>query len=184
MRSQFFWDFRQRRLVVTDVSVKPIGPIFKGQAVQFGLIYIAAVSPKSCIGHVVSDLTKNAYLGTHFKIVYIYIYIEREREREMVIQNDCRGTIVQRQFRTKFGKQPPSDNSIEGGMHSFKRHGACVLGTEGRLRLKYDGTRAETRFSLSAKRTSPFKSAGASVQSTIDSRGVRISGSNTGCTML
>ena len=29
-----------------------------------------------------------------------------------VIQNDCRGAIVQRQFRTKFGKQPPSDNSI------------------------------------------------------------------------
>jgi len=30
-----------------------------------------------------------------------------------------------------------------------------------RLRLKCDGTRAETRFRLSAKRTSPFKSAGA-----------------------
>jgi len=29
--------------------------------------------------------------------------------------------------------------------------------------LKCDGTRAETRFRLSAKRTSPFKSAGASV---------------------
>jgi hypothetical protein len=29
-----------------------------------------------------------------------------------------------------------------------------------RLRLKCDGTGAETRFSLSAKRTSPFKSAG------------------------
>jgi len=30
----------------------------------------------------------------------------------------------------------------------------------GRLRLKRDGTRAETRFRLSAKRTSPLKSAG------------------------
>jgi hypothetical protein len=30
----------------------------------------------------------------------------------------------------------------------------------GRMRLKCDGTRAETRYSLSAKRTSPFKSAG------------------------
>ena len=49
-----------------------------------------------------------------------------------------------------------------------------------RLRLKCDGTRAETRFRLSAKRTSPFKSAGASVQSTTGSRGVRISGSNVG----
>ena len=48
------------------------------------------------------------------------------------------------------------------------------------VRLKCDGTRAETRFPLSLKRTSPFKSAGASVQSTAGSRGVRISGSNAG----
>ena len=48
--------------------------------------------------------------------------------------------------------------------------------------MKCDGTRAETRFRLSAKRTSPFKSAGASVQSTTGSRGVRISGSNAGYT--
>jgi hypothetical protein len=53
-----------------------------------------------------------------------------------------------------------------------------------RLRLKCDGTRAETRFRLSAKRTSPFKSVGASVQSTASSRGVRISCSNAGYTML
>jgi len=44
--------------------------------------------------------------------------------------------------------------------------------------LKCDGTRAETRFRLSAKQTCPFKSAGALVQSTTGSRGVRISGSN------
>jgi len=48
--------------------------------------------------------------------------------------------------------------------------------------LKPDGTRAETRFRLSPKRTSPFKSAGVSVQSTAGSRGVRISGSNAGYT--
>ena len=53
-----------------------------------------------------------------------------------------------------------------------------------RLRLKCDDTRAETTFRLSAKRTSPFKSAGASVQSTTGSRGVRISGSNAGYTMF
>jgi hypothetical protein len=53
----------------------------------------------------------------------------------------------------------------------------------GRLRLKCDdGTRTETRFRLSAKRTSPFNSAGASVQSTTGSRGVRISGNNVGYT--
>jgi len=50
--------------------------------------------------------------------------------------------------------------------------------------LKRDGIRAEIRFGLSAKRTSPFKSAGASVQSTTGSRGVRISGSNAGYTMF
>jgi hypothetical protein len=49
-----------------------------------------------------------------------------------------------------------------------------------RLSLKCDGTRAETGFRLSVKRTSPFKSAGASVQSTTGSRGVRFSGSNAG----
>ena len=38
-------------------------------------------------------------------------------------------------------------------------------------------------FVFSAKRTSPFKSAGSSVQSTPGSRGVRISGSNAGYTM-
>jgi hypothetical protein len=53
-----------------------------------------------------------------------------------------------------------------------------------RLRLKCDGICAETRFRPSAKRTSPFKSAGASVQSTTGSRGVRISGSNAGYTMF
>ena len=52
-----------------------------------------------------------------------------------------------------------------------------------RGQLKCDGTRAETKFRLSAKRTGPFKSTGSSVQSTTDSRGVRISGSNAGYTM-
>ena len=49
-----------------------------------------------------------------------------------------------------------------------------------RLKVKCGGTRAETRFRLSAKRTNPFKSAGASVQSITGSRDVRISGSNGG----
>ena len=47
--------------------------------------------------------------------------------------------------------------------------------TVSRDQLKCDGTRSETRFRLSVKRTSLFKSAGASVQSTTGSRGVRIS---------
>ena len=48
-----------------------------------------------------------------------------------------------------------------------------------RLRLKRDGTRAETRFRLSAKWTSPLKLVGASLQSTTGSRG-----SNAGYTMF
>ena len=44
--------------------------------------------------------------------------------------------------------------------------------------MRCDGTRAETRFHLLAKRTSPSESAGASVQATTGSRGVRIRGSN------
>jgi hypothetical protein len=50
--------------------------------------------------------------------------------------------------------------------------------------VKCDGTRAENRVRLSAKRTSLFKSAGSSVQSTTGSRVVRISGSNAGYTMF
>jgi hypothetical protein len=53
-----------------------------------------------------------------------------------------------------------------------------------RLLLKCDGTCAETRFGLSAKRTSPFKSAGASVQSNTGGRGVHISCSNAGYTVF
>ena len=58
------------------------------------------------------------------------------------------------------------------------------MGSGNRLRLKCDGTGAETKFRLSAKRTSPFKSVGASFQSTTGSRGVRTSGSNAGYTMF
>ena len=49
-----------------------------------------------------------------------------------------------------------------------------------RVKIECDGTRAETRFGLPAKRTSPFISAGVSVQSAAGSRGVRISGRNAG----
>jgi len=44
-----------------------------------------------------------------------------------VIRNDCLGTVVQRQFRTNFGKNNHHLTiPFEGGMHSFKRQGACV----------------------------------------------------------
>ena len=53
-----------------------------------------------------------------------------------------------------------------------------------RLHLKRDGTRAATRVRFSAKWTTLFKSAGASVQSTTGSRGVCNSGSNAGYIMF
>jgi len=49
-----------------------------------------------------------------------------------VIQNECRGTIVHRQFRTKFGKQPPSDNSTRRQYEQFQEtECVCIGGTEG-----------------------------------------------------
>jgi len=50
--------------------------------------------------------------------------------------------------------------------------------------LKCDGTRAETRFRLSGKRTNPFKSAGTSVHPTTGSQVMCISGSNAGYTVF
>ena len=45
-----------------------------------------------------------------------------------------------------------------------------------RVKTERDGTRAETRFGLPAKRTSPFISAGVSVQSSTGFLGVRVGG--------
>ena len=86
--------------------------------------------------------------------------------------------------------QSPSDavqcvrrtDSSTASLRTLKSSHVHNLYSQGILRLKRDGTRAETRFRLSPKRTSPFKSAGASVQSTAASRGVRISISNVGYT--
>ena len=50
----------------------------------------------------------------------------RRRTYYRVIQNDCRGTIVQRQFRTKFGKHPPSDSSIRRWYAQF----TCKVGNK------------------------------------------------------
>ena len=45
---------------------------------------------------------------------------------------------------------------VASTLHTTSEHGVSSI----RARLKRDGTRAETRFGLSAKQTSPFKSAG------------------------
>jgi len=82
------------------------------------------------------------------------------------------------------GRQKETNKRVERIPHKCWRKNFCFSCRRSRLRLKCDGTRAETRSHLSVKRTSPFKSAGASVQSTAGSRGVHISGSNAGYTMF
>ena len=62
----------------------------------------------------------------------------------------------------------------------FEMSVATRQSTQRIARAERDVTRAETRFRLSPKRTSPFKSAGESVQSTAGSRVVRICLSNAG----
>ena len=72
---------------------------------------------------------------------------------------------------------------FENGLH-LQFEFQLLLFRACRMIFKCDGTRAETRFRLSAKRMSSFKSAGASVQSPTGSRGVRISGIHVGYTMF
>jgi hypothetical protein len=60
-------------------------------------------------------------------------------------------------------------------------HRMCL---RGRMRLKCDGTRVETTFRLSAKRTSPFKPAGGVSSVDYWQPSERISGSNAGYTMF
>jgi len=53
----------------------------------------------------------------------------------------------------------------------------CILQLfAGRVKTECDGTRAETRFGLPAKRTSPIISAGVSVQSSTGFLAVRVGG--------
>ena len=68
--------------------------------------------------------------------------------------------------------------SLDGS--DSRKHCVDMKQSRGRADTERDGTRAETRFGFPAKRTSPFISAGLSVQSAAGSRGVRISASNAG----
>jgi len=66
-----------------------------------------------------------------------------------VIQNGCRGTIVQRQFRTKFGKQPPSDNSIRRWYAQFQETGwVCNPELKVRIRTATETITADMRNEL------------------------------------
>jgi len=80
---------------------------------------------------------------TLYIYIYIYIYIYR------VIPNNCRGTIVQRQFRTKFRKQPPSDNYIRRWYAQFQETGCvCILELKVRIRTAIETITADVRKEL------------------------------------
>jgi len=62
-----------------------------------------------------------------------------------VIQNNCWGTIVERQSRTKFGKQPPSDNSIRRWYAQFEETGCvCILELKVRIRTVIETITADS----------------------------------------
>ena len=66
-----------------------------------------------------------------------------------VIQNDCRGIYVQRQFRTKFGKQPPSENSIRRRFAQCQETGCvCILELKVRIRTAIQTITADVRNEL------------------------------------
>jgi len=63
-----------------------------------------------------------------------------------VIQNDYRGTIVQRQFLTKLGKQPPSDNSNRRWYAQFQERGCvCIPVLKVRIRTAIETITADVR---------------------------------------
>ena len=73
-------------------------------------------------------------------------------------------------YSTIFHSQGENTSAIDcnwGNLAAEERHNC-------RVETDRDGTRAETRFGLPAKRTSPFISAGVSVQSSTGFLGVRV----------
>jgi len=66
-----------------------------------------------------------------------------------VIQQDCRGTSFQRQFRTKFGKQPTSENSIRRWYAQFQETVCvCILELKVRIRTATETITADMRNEL------------------------------------
>ena len=85
-----------------------------------------------------------------------------------------------------YGAAGSPDTLLQGTKLNVRSHLVCALCAPDpdtvlalpvcRVKTERDGTRAETRFGLTAKRTSPFISAGLSVQSSTGFLGVRVGG--------
>ena len=88
-------------------------------------------------------------------------------------QDACLRSVMKSMKAVKIATESTEEINCLEPCHNFNVY-SRIFFSSGRGQLKYDGTRTETRIHLSAKHTSPFKSAGASVQSIAGSRGVRI----------
>ena len=137
MRPSLFWDDTQRGLGVTEVLRQPVWPILKGHAVQeeqASLLVCLIFEDGS------DRLSRN--VGTDLRCVTSK---ESEDVKEEYLNplNECtmKWTVSLR----------------------VRLDCSAVTYTVSRLLLKCDGTHPETRFRLSAKRTSPFKWAGFSL---------------------
>jgi hypothetical protein len=124
------------------------------------------------------------------------LHVLQEKEEKFSIQINHQPDATVFQFiilmfiysSTRFGHFPAHHQELNDCSGSLWFY-LCIGPTMNTARLspRYEGNKgkkAETRFRLSAKSTSPFKSAGESVQSTTGSRCVRINGSNAGYNMF
>ena len=153
----------------------------------------AQVRPQDVALNSVADsgpLGVSGALSHHPLLVTVQTHTSPKRYQSFGhMQHNCRCTpvrLVTRLTSVLLGHSKAAD-VVAGRSEESGRKPSAVTTRVARpngLCSKCDGTRAETRFRLSAKRTSPFKSAGASVQSTTGSWGVCISGSNARYTMF
>jgi hypothetical protein len=159
-------------------------------------LYVEAqVRPQDVALNSVTDsgpLGVSGALSHHPLLVTVQTHTSPKRYQSFGhMQHKCRCTpvrLVTRLTSVLLGHSKAADVLAGRSEESGKKPSAVTTWVArlngSRLHSKCNGTRAETGFRLSAKRTSPFKSAGASVQLTTGSRGVRISGSNARYTMF
>jgi len=102
-----------------------------------------------------SSVTPNIGIVVWIYITLIDLFFRKGRQEESrgiygppikygIIQNDCRGTIIQGQYRTKFRKQPPSDNSIRSCYAKFqKTSSVCILELKTQMRTAIETITAD-----------------------------------------
>ena len=134
------------------------------------------------------------YRALNSSCIYLWLWLWRQRTRPIRIEAEVscvknflcdvafKGATRNAEISWRRSKYEGDKNECLDGRVVSENDHDMPYGIK--ARAERDGTRAETRFCLSPKRTSPFKSVGASVQSTTGNRVLRISGSNAGYTMF